>query len=138
MSHTSNLSGPQLRVMRTQLGRVRGLGAAKAGTAHWWAQRLTAVALLPLTLWFLYAALHLVGAPRAAVAHWAGNPINAALLVALVVVTYRHLWLGLQVVIEDYVHSEWLKLSTLVAMRLISIALAVAGIFAVLRLAFGG
>ena len=94
MSHSAGKTGPQIRVMRSQLGRVRGLGAAKSGTADWWAERVTSIALVPLTLWFVYAALHLSRLPRAAVALWAGDPINAALLVALVLVTFRHLHWG--------------------------------------------
>ena len=136
MSQTTKT--PQIRVMRSQLGRVRGLGAAKAGTEHWWAQRLTALALVPLTVWFVLAALHLSGLPRAAVAHWAGNPINAALLVALVLVTFRHLHLGLQAVIEDYVHVERVKLATLLLLRGVVGLVALIGVLAALKLAFAG
>ncbi|HUN40507.1 MAG TPA: succinate dehydrogenase, hydrophobic membrane anchor protein [Acetobacteraceae bacterium] len=136
MSQTAK--SPDMRVMRSQLGRVRGMGAAKSGTGHWWAQRLTALALLPLTLWFVWAALHLSGMPRAAVAHWAGNPINAALLVALVVVTFHHLLLGLQVVIEDYIHSEAARTVSLVVLRGVVWLVALIGVLAALKLAIAG
>jgi succinate dehydrogenase / fumarate reductase membrane anchor subunit len=138
MSQTEKTSGPQLRVMRSQLGRVRGLGVARAGTEHWWAQRLTALALVPLTLWFVYAALHLSGLPRAAVAHWAGNPINAALLVALVLITFRHLQLGVQVVLEDYIHSERVKTLSVLLLRGVAGLVALIGVLAALKLAFAG
>ncbi len=124
--------------LRSPLGRAIGLGSAKEGVQHWWAQRVSAVALIVLGLWFVASLISLAGADRAAVVAWLHHPLPAILTVLLLIAVFYHAALGLQVVIEDYVHSEWLKLSTLVAMRLISIALAVAGIFAVLRIAFGG
>jgi succinate dehydrogenase / fumarate reductase, membrane anchor subunit len=138
MSQTTKTSGPRLRVMRSQLGRVRGLGAAKSGTGDWRVQRLTAIALVPLTIWFVLVALHLSGLPRAAVAHWAGNPVNAALLVALVLVTFRHLQLGLQAVIEDYVHVERVKTVSLLLLRGVVGLVALIGVLAALKLAFSG
>jgi succinate dehydrogenase / fumarate reductase membrane anchor subunit len=138
MSQTAKPSSPHVRVMRSQLGQVRGLGAARSGTEHWWAERLTSIALVPLTLWFVLAAFHLSGLPRAAVAHWAGNPINAALLVALVLVTFRHLLLGLQVVIEDYIHIERTRLLSLLALRGVVWLVALIGVLAALKLAFSG
>ena len=124
--------------LRSPLGRAIGLGSAKEGVQHWWAQRVSAVALIVLGLWFAASLISLAGADRAAVVAWLHHPLPAILTVLLLIAVFYHAALGLQVVIEDYVHSEWLKLSTLVAMRLISIAFAVAGIFAVLRIAFGG
>jgi succinate dehydrogenase / fumarate reductase, membrane anchor subunit len=124
--------------LRTPLGRAVGLGSAKEGVGHWWAQRVSALALIVLGLWFVVSVIALAGADRAAVAAWLHHPLPAIITILLLIGVFYHAALGLQVVIEDYVHSEWLKLSTLVVMRLISIALAVAGIFAVLRLAFGG
>ncbi len=128
----------KIHVMRSQLGRVRGLGAARSGTQHWRAERLTAVALVPLTLWFVYAALHLMGLPRAAAAQWAANPINAALLAALVISTFHHGALGLQVVIEDYIHVERTRLGLLLLVKGAAALLALIGLFAVLKLAFTG
>jgi succinate dehydrogenase / fumarate reductase membrane anchor subunit len=136
MSQTTK--APQQRVMRTPLGLVRGLGTARAGTAHWWAERLTALALVPLTLWFVYSALHLSGLPRAAVAHWAGNPINAALLVALVIATFRHLQLGVQVVMEDYIHDEAIRTVAILALRAVAWVAALTGVIAALKLAISG
>ena len=124
--------------LRTPLGRAVGLGSAKEGVEHWWAQRVSALALIVLGLWFAATLISLAGADRAAVVACLRHPLPAILTILMLIGVFYHAALGLQVVIEDYVHSEWLKLSTLVAMRLISIALAVAGIFAVLRIAFGG
>ncbi len=120
------------------LGRVRGLGSAKTGSEHWWAQRVTAVALVPLTLWFIYSALALAGADYAAAKAWLGTPINAILMVLLVVATFHHVQLGLQVVIEDYIHGEASKVAALVAVKLGCVALAVAAVFSVLKVSFGG
>ena len=124
--------------LRTPLGRAFGLGSAKEGVQHWWAQRVSAVALIVLGLWFAAALIAHAGADRAAVVAWLHEPLSAILAILMLAAVFYHAALGLQVVIEDYVHSEWLKLSTIVAMRLISLGLAVAGIFAVLRIAFGG
>jgi succinate dehydrogenase / fumarate reductase membrane anchor subunit len=124
--------------LRSPLGRAIGLGSAKEGAEHWWAQRVSAVALIPLGLWFAASLLALAGADRAAVLAWLHAPVQAILAILLLIAVFYHAALGLQVVIEDYVHAEWLKVSSRVAMRLVSFGLAVAGIFAVLRIAFGG
>ena len=124
--------------LRSPLGRAIGLGSAKHGADHWWAQRVSAVALILLGLWFAASLIAHAGADHGAVVAWLRNPITAILMLLLVATTFYHAALGLQVVIEDYVRSEWLKVSSLVAMWLISMGLAVAGIFAVLRIAFGG
>jgi succinate dehydrogenase / fumarate reductase membrane anchor subunit len=124
--------------LRSPLGRAIGLGSAKEGVEHWWAQRVTAVALIALGLWFVASLLAHVGADRASVRAWLHAPVPAILALLLLIAVFYHSALGLQVVIEDYVHAEWLKVSSLVAMRLVSFGLAVAGIFAVLRIAFGG
>ena len=123
--------------MRSQLGRARGLGAAKFGVAHWWAQRLTAVALVPLTLWFVWSALHLVGASHEALLGWIGGPVPVVLFIALVLASFYHLALGLQVVIEDYVHGEKVKLAAIMANNFFSIAVALASIYAILKLSSG-
>lgn len=122
--------------LRSPLGRVRGLGSAKDGTNHWWAQRVTAVALVPLTLWFCAAVISLSGADRAAVAEWAGSPVVAGLLILLIGATFYHAYLGLQVVIEDYVHSEALKVSGLLLTKAAAVILGLTGILSVLMLLF--
>jgi succinate dehydrogenase / fumarate reductase, membrane anchor subunit len=124
--------------LRSPLGRVMGLGSAKEGVAHWWAQRLTAVALIPLLLWFVIDLIRLTGAPRAAVVAWLHGPFAAITTVLLLLAVFYHMALGVQVVIEDYVHSEWSKITLLVLNKFVAFALAAAGIFAVLRIAFQG
>ena len=124
--------------LRTPLGQAIGLGSAKEGVDHWWAQRVSAVALIVLGLWFAIALVAHMGAARGDVAAWLHAPATAILMILTLAAVFYHSALGLQVVIEDYVHSEWRKLALVVAMRLLSLALAVAGIFAVLRIAFGG
>jgi succinate dehydrogenase / fumarate reductase membrane anchor subunit len=121
--------------LRSPLGRAIGLGSAKEGVEHWWLQRVTAVALVPLVLWFVVAVIGLVGADRAAVVTWMHNPMAVVFMILLLIATFYHLALGLQVVIEDYIHGEATRLITLVVMRLLSIVFVVRGIFAVLKLA---
>ena len=122
--------------LRSPLGRVRGLGSAKDGTNHWWAQRLTALALIPLTLWFCAAVVSLSGADHAAVAAWAGSPVVAGLLILLIAATFYHAYLGLQVVIEDYIHKELYKIAGLLVVKAAAIILALTGILSVLILLF--
>jgi succinate dehydrogenase / fumarate reductase membrane anchor subunit len=123
--------------MRSPLGRALGLGSAKEGVEHWWLQRITAVALVPLSLWFVIAIIRLVGADLDSVRDWVGNPLPAILLVLLLFATFYHASLGLQVVIEDYVHGELTKLGLVIIVRLACFAFAVAGIFAVVSMAVG-
>jgi succinate dehydrogenase / fumarate reductase, membrane anchor subunit len=123
--------------MRSPLGRAIGLGSAKEGVEHWWAQRITAIALVPLTLWFVIAIIGLVGADLEAVQDWVGRPLPAILLMLLLIAIFYHVSLGLQVAIEDYVHPELAKLGLVILVRLLCFAFAVAGIFAVLSLALG-
>jgi succinate dehydrogenase / fumarate reductase membrane anchor subunit len=124
--------------MRTPLGRAIGLGSAKEGVQHWWVQRLTAVALVPLTLWFAAALIAHVGADRGAVLTWLSSPVPAIAMLLLLIAGLYHMALGVQVVIEDYIHTEWVKLAALVLDRFAAFVLAIAGIFAVLRIALGG
>jgi succinate dehydrogenase / fumarate reductase membrane anchor subunit len=136
------MTDPQLRPaahapMRSPLGRAIGLGSAKEGVAHWWAQRVTALALVPLTLWFVIAVIGLVGADHSVFVAWVRSPMPAILLILLLVATFYHASLGLQVVIEDYIHGEVARLATLLMMRFLCIVFAVRGIFAVLKLALG-
>lgn len=123
--------------MRSPLGRVRGLGSAKEGVGHWWAQRLTSLALIPLGVWFVASVVALTGADYASVRGWIGSPIVAGLLVLLIVTTFFHGALGLQAVIEDYVHHEGAKLAALLAVNGLAILLALAGVLAVLVVLFG-
>ena len=124
--------------MRSPLARVRGLGAAKDGTGHWWAQRLSAMAMVPLVIWFAVSVVTLAGADYAAVRAWAGAPVVGGLLILLVSATFYHAHLGLQTVIEDYVHQEAVKLAALIAVKGLAIVLALTGILAVLTVLFQG
>ena len=124
--------------MRSDLARVRGLGSAKEGIAHWWAQRLTAAALIPLTVWFVASLVSLAGASHAAVVDWVASPLPALLLVLLIVATFHHAQLGLQVVIEDYVHGEGTRLALILLIKGAAVVLGLAAIFAVLRIVSWG
>lgn len=124
--------------LQTDLGKVRGLGSAKEGVHHWWAQRLTAIALVPLVLWFVASISGMAGAEYGAVRAWIAEPMTAILLVLLIAATFHHMHLGLQVVIEDYVHVEWLKITTIILVKFASAFLAVVAGFAVLKIAFTG
>src|SRR5689334_16580355 len=123
--------------LRSPLGRALGLGSAKEGAEHWWLQRLTAVALVPLALWFVAALVAHLGVDRGAAVAWLRSPLTAVAMILLVVATFTHMALGLQVVIEDYVHHEATKIASLVLVRLACWALGAAALFAVLRVAFG-
>ncbi len=123
--------------MRSPLGRAIGLGSAKEGVEHWLLQRVTAVALVPLVLWFVIAVIGLIGADLDTVQDWVGRPLPAICLVLLLIATFYHASLGLQVVIEDYVRAEFARLGLVMLVRLACIAFAVAGIVAVLTLALG-
>ncbi len=125
-------------VMQSELGRARGLGSARSGTHHWWAERVTSMALVPLTIWFVIAALRLVGHTRGDVAHWAANPVNATLGAALVIVTFHHMQLGLQVVVEDYIHAESMRMPMILAIKGAAFLLGLASLVSILKLAFMG
>jgi succinate dehydrogenase / fumarate reductase membrane anchor subunit len=124
--------------MRSPLGRARGLGSARGGVEHWWMQRVSAAALIPLTLWFVVSLIALTGSDYNAFIAWLKAPFVAILMVLLLIALFHHMALGLQVVVEDYVHSDRAKIPTVVAIRLACFALAVAGIFATVRIAFDG
>jgi len=123
--------------LRSPLGKVLGSGSAKDGTGHWWAQRVTAVALLVLGAWFLLALSPSTALDHAAVQHWIGQPWNGVLLLLLGLVLSYHSSLGLQVVIEDYVHGPFMKVVSLILNKFFHAAVAMAGIFTVLKIAFG-
>ena len=122
--------------LRSPLGRVLGLGSAKDGTEHWWTQRLTAVALVPLGLWFAIALAAMGDFSHAAVSAWIAQPLNTVLLLLLVLASVYHSHLGVQVVVEDYVEGP-LKVASLMLLSLVHALIAVAGAVAILRVAFG-
>ena len=126
------------RRTRSDLGRTQELGSAKTGVAHWWTQRATAVALIPLTLWFAAALVALAGRGHAALIAWLESPLVAILTILLLIALFQHIALGLQVVLEDYVHSVRTRLAAVLAVRLGCSALAVTGVLAVVRIALAG
>jgi succinate dehydrogenase / fumarate reductase membrane anchor subunit len=123
--------------MRSQIGRARGLGSAKTGVEHWWLQRVTAVGLIPLCLWFVASLVMLAGAEWETAYLWVASPGGAVPMILLLIAGLWHAKLGLQVIIEDYVHAEGVKVALLMLTTLIAGALGVAGIFAVCKIAFG-
>ena len=124
--------------MRTPLGRVRGLGSAKSGTGHFWLQRVTAVSNLILAVIFVFVVISLVGKPYPAAVATLGNPFIAILALLFILSACVHMRLGMQVVIEDYVHTEGLKILAVIANTFFAIAIGAASAFAVLKLSFGG
>ncbi|MFM7781207.1 MAG: succinate dehydrogenase, hydrophobic membrane anchor protein [Alphaproteobacteria bacterium] len=98
--------GASIRSLRSPLGRVRGMGSAKGGTHHWWMQRVTSIALLPLSIWLIFSLSRLIGAEYVVVLEWIGNTFNAVLLLAFLTAAFHHAASGLQVVIEDYVRKS--------------------------------
>ena len=123
---------------RTPLARVRGLGSAKDGVGHWWAQRLTAIALIPLVVWFAVSLVMLSGADYTAVRAWIGSPLVMLLLVLTISVGLHHGQLGMQVVIEDYVGNDGWKLALIVFVKFIAVLFGLGAIVAILRIGFGG
>ncbi len=123
--------------LRSNLGRVRGLGASHEGTHHFWLQRITGIALIPLVLWFVFCATPLLGADLLTFKAWVASHYNPLLLILLILTGFYHGMLGLQVVIEDYVHGEATKLTSLILMKLAIVLIGGCAIFAVLRLTFG-
>lgn len=124
--------------MRTPLGAVRGLGSAKEGTDHFWRQRLTAIANIPLTIFFVWLIVSLNGEGYATVAATLSSPYIAIGLLLVMVSVLYHMRLGMQVVIEDYIHAEGAKILLLMANTFFTIAVGAVSIFAILKLGFGG
>jgi succinate dehydrogenase / fumarate reductase membrane anchor subunit len=121
----------------TPLNRVLGLGTAKGAAEHWWLQRLTAVALVPLGLWFAYELLMLSSFDYATITAWVRRPLTSILLILMIVAVGYHSALGVQVVIEDYVTGKGARAATLMASTLAHVGLTIAAVFAVLKVAFG-
>jgi succinate dehydrogenase / fumarate reductase membrane anchor subunit len=127
-----------MKSLRSPLGAVSGLGSAKGGVHHWWLQRLTSIALVPLTIWFTVSILSLPSMEHATVIAWLAQSWTALFLILLVLVATYHSQLGVRVVIEDYIHNSGTKTLTMVIVTFAHCLLAVAGVFAILKVAFGG
>lgn len=121
----------------TELGRVRGLGAAKSGTAHWWRQRVTAVSNLALMLWFVVSLVRLPDLTYATVVAWIQQPIVAVPLILLIVSVFYHFRLGVQVMLEDYADDEGNKVLSILLLNFFALALGFTAVFSVLKIAFG-
>jgi len=123
--------------LRSPLGNVLGLGSAKDGTGHWWAQRVSGIALVMLGLWFVWSLASLEGLAYGNVVMFIGSPVNAVLLILLCVTVAYHSYLGVQVVIEDYVHAHGLKVASLILSRFAHVVVAVASLYSILSIGFG-
>jgi succinate dehydrogenase / fumarate reductase, membrane anchor subunit len=123
--------------LRSPLGKVLGTGSAKEGVGHWWALRLSAVALIPLTLWFFFSLLLLPSLDYATIHTWLSVPLSAFLAVLLVMVLAYHSYLGTNEVVEDYVHAAAAKIFLLLSLRFGYVLLSGGAVFAILRIAFG-
>ena len=121
---------------RTDRQRVQGLGTSGDGVGHWWSQRLTSIALVPLTVVFLFPVAQALGSSFERVREVYGHPFNAVVAILFLAVGFRHLQQGIQVVIEDYVHDKPLRTAALLANIFICLALALIGVFAVAKIAF--
>jgi succinate dehydrogenase / fumarate reductase, membrane anchor subunit len=124
--------------LRSPLARARGLGSAKHGLQHWWAQRITAVALVPLVVWFAISLVMLSGADYAAARAWIGSPFVMVLLILTISIGLHHAQLGMQVVIEDYIGGDGWKLALIVVVKFIAALFGLAAVVAILRIGFGG
>jgi succinate dehydrogenase / fumarate reductase membrane anchor subunit len=123
--------------LRTPLSKAIGLGAAGEGAGHWWMQRMTAVALVPLTLWFAFSVAMIGKLDHASFIAWVGSPIVSVLLILLIVTGFYHMQLGLKVIVEDYMHVKWMNLAAIILVNFICILLMVAGILSVLKIVLG-
>ena len=124
--------------LQSDLGRVKGLGSSKSGTSHWWAQRVSALALIPLTLWFIYSAMKFIGMDLFAFRAWLNEPGSVLLLSLFLIALFYHMQLGLQVVIEDYVHSEKNKIFLLLINKFAAAIFAISSLVAIIQIAYGG
>jgi succinate dehydrogenase membrane anchor subunit len=122
---------------RTPLARVRGLGAARSGTSHFWWQRMTAVANVPLTIAFVLIVMSLLGRNQAAAQQILGTPLVAVIMLLFIGSVTHHMRLGMQIIIEDYIHGEILRPLCIMANMFFTVAVAIASIYALLKLSFG-
>lgn len=129
------MPAPTIQSLRSPLGRVRGMGSAKGGTHHWWMQRVTSMALLPLTIWLVFALARMPNATWLEATIWIGRPFNAVLLLSFLAAAFHHMAGGLQEVIEDYVRGDLAKVGALMALKGACFLLWLSATLAVLRIA---
>ncbi|MEI8393399.1 MAG: succinate dehydrogenase, hydrophobic membrane anchor protein [Rhodospirillaceae bacterium] len=132
------MSSKQGTSLVTDLARARGLGASHTGTEHWWHQRMTSLALLPLTLWFVFSVSRLAGADYVTVKAWLSQPLSATLAILLVAITFHHAAAGMEVIYEDYIQCKVAKLVAVIGTKFACATGAVLCILSVLKLALGG
>jgi succinate dehydrogenase / fumarate reductase membrane anchor subunit len=125
---------PRVDILRSPLGRARGLGSAHTGFHHWWIERIEAVALVPLTIWFIFSLLHLVGASHQAVIDWLSSPVSMTLMLLLIVATFHHFSLGVESVLHDYVHQPMIKMWSVFVIKGVCTLLALVCIVSVLKI----
>lgn len=123
--------------MNTPLGKVRGLGSAKTGTHHWWAQRVSAIANIPLVIWFVISMMGHASSDYTTLLSWMQVPFVAVLMILLVINMSWHMRLGVQIAIEDYVHGR-ARVVSLLTLDFATVVLAVLGVFSILKISFGG
>jgi succinate dehydrogenase / fumarate reductase, membrane anchor subunit len=123
---------------RTPLGRARGLGSAKHGASHWIAERLSALALIPLVIWGVFGAIRLAAADFQTATAWVSKPLNAVLLVLLTAIAFWHMHAGLRVIVEDYIHKLSTKSVLLIANLFVCVLAGALAIFSILKVALGG
>lgn len=123
--------------LRSPLSLVKGLGSAKSGTDHWWMQRITALALIPLVLWLCFSIASLPGADYATIKAWLSSPAIVTLLIITIIAIFYHAQLGLQVVIEDYVPNHATRLVTIIIVNFLCIIFAVVAIISLFKISFG-
>ena len=128
------MSGPpHVDMLRSPLGRARGLGSARAGSNDWASTRLNSMALVPLTLWFVFSVIHMSGASHEAMIAWLSSPLNLVLMLILIVITFHHMNLGLQNIIEDYVHQEPYKAAAVVSIKALCVLLGMMCVVSALK-----
>ena len=123
--------------LRSPLANVRGLGSAKEGTHHFWYQRITALALVPLTFWIMVSIVSMTSASYESILLWMSSPLNAPLLLVFIFAAFFHAQLGVQVVIEDYIHIEWQKIACIILVKFIVILVGLASVLAILKIFLG-
>ncbi len=131
------VSGKVERGVLHPLAVARGLGASHTGTEHWWLQRLTSIALVPLTLWFVFTVAQFAGAPYGAIVLWLKSPLNAGLLILFVAIGFHHAAAGLEVIFEDYIHHKPAKLTAILIQKFFFLVLGVVCVVSVLMVALG-
>lgn len=123
--------------LRTPLSKVKGLGAAKEGASHWWNLRLSAIALIPLALWFTYSIALIAVADFATVSAWIGSPYTTVMMILAIIVGFYHGYLGLEEIILDYIPKESIKIAALIGVGLLAGLLATLGVVSVLKISLG-